>query len=678
MSAILRRNGKGLFYNLIVLTGLILLFAFSAKVQPGSFSSPNQSETVRIRAVQTVSSGFTQPDRITGGSPFVLKMSNLPVTGETISFNQPPNQPTTPVPVNNGVASSTSPAICATVSDPDGDNLTVRYFGRKKTSLNTRFTIIGLPDTQFYTEEVQGTNSSGGGHNGIFKSQTQWIANHRVDSSIAFVVQLGDCVQNGDNPPGSDNRIEWKRADTAMKNIESPNVPVADGIPYGICVGNHDQWPIANPDGNSTYYNEYFGQSRFNGRAYYGGHYGANNDNHYELFSAGGIDFIHISIEYYPNGTTASLQPVLDWADGLLKTFYYRKGIFSTHNMLTTGNPANFQGPGLKIYNDLKDNPNLFLMLAGHVSGEGRRTDVYNGNTVHTVMSDYQSGYSNGGNGFLRIMQFLPGQNLLKIKTYSPYSGISLTGPGSDFSLPVNIVPGFSLIGTNTNVVSASSNCMLWPGLEPLTDYEWYVEVSDGTDTITGPVWAFKTPANGPLPVNLSEFKAMVVPGSKVKLEWTTSGEKDNSFFDIERSGDAVNFSNIGRVPGFGNYNGIHKYVYYDKYPMMGISYYRLKQVDINSRFSYSEVKNVKISDTDNSFDIFPNPARKDEIKIYSLKNIQGSIDVMVYDINGRLNLQQMFNDTNTFTIKHSLQTGIYTVKITGNNLSETKKLVIQ
>ena len=89
--------------------------------------------------------------------------------------------------------------------------LQVRFYGQKESipGINN-FTIIGLPDTQFYTEEAQGTNSGGGGHNGIFKAQTQWIADHRVDSNIVFVVQLGDCVQNGDNPPVQITKLNGK------------------------------------------------------------------------------------------------------------------------------------------------------------------------------------------------------------------------------------------------------------------------------------------------------------------------------------------------------------------------------------------------------------------------------------------------------------------------------------
>ncbi len=409
-----------------------------------------------------------------------------------IYSTSPPNQPTSPSPANNGIAPTTSPDICATVSDPNSGNLTVRFYGRKKVNANAKLTVIGLPDTQFYTEEPQGANSSGGGHNGIFKAQTQWIADHRLDSNVAFVVQLGDCVQNGDNPPGADDSIEYRRADTAMKIIE--NVPITHGIPYGICVGNHDQGTIGDPDLPSVYYNQYFGEARFLGRTYYGGHYSTNNENHYELFSGGGVDFIHISLEYNANGTTPSLQAKLDWADNLLKTYPNRKGIISSHNMLGTGSSASFQGPGQKIYDDLKDNPNLILMLAGHVAGEGRRTDVFGGNTVHTLMADYQSGYTNGGNGYLRIMQFLPAQNLLSVKTYSPYSNTSFTGSTSQFTLPVNLTQAFTLIGTNTNVPSGTQTCINWPLLDTASEYEWYVEVSDGVSTTTGPVWTFNTP----------------------------------------------------------------------------------------------------------------------------------------------------------------------------------------
>src|SRR4026209_1334000 len=167
------------------------------------------------------------------------KMANLLflVLVSITANSQAPQQPTNISPLN-GTTNYATNTITVTVTDPNGYPMTVKLYGRKKTCTSTasNFTVIGLPDTQFYTEEIPGTNSAGGGNNEILKAQTQWIAAHRIDSNIAFVVQLGDCVQNGDNPPGTDEDIEWRRADTAFKYIENPKVPTTDGIPYSICV----------------------------------------------------------------------------------------------------------------------------------------------------------------------------------------------------------------------------------------------------------------------------------------------------------------------------------------------------------------------------------------------------------------------------------------------------------
>jgi Concanavalin A-like lectin/glucanases superfamily/Secretion system C-terminal sorting domain/Calcineurin-like phosphoesterase len=618
--------------------------------------------------------GVNAVNAISGGVNGTLSSSTGPVWVN--NFNSiPPSMPVNTTPLNNATNQPFNPNLCATVSDPNGGNLQVRFYGRKKVSTGSKFSIIGLPDTQFYTEEPQGANSSGGGHNGIFKAQTQWIADHRIDSNIAFVVQLGDCTQNGDM-----NEIEWKRADTSMKKIENPNVPITDGIPYGICVGNHDQGPNGNgdPNGTTTFYNQYFGQSRFTGRGYYGGHYGSNNDNHYELFNAGGIDFIHISIEYFPNGTTAPLQAILDWADALLKTHSNRKGILSTHNMLSTGNPANFQGPGQKIYDDLKDNPNLVLMLAGHVPGEGRRTDVFNGNTIHTILSDYQSGYTNGGNGYLKILQFLPGQNLLNAKTYSPYSNTFLTGTSNQFSLPVNLAQGFSLIGTASNIPSGSSACFIWPSLEADTEYEWYAEAFDGEHTLAGPVWSFRTNISV-LPVELVNFTA-VKEQARVKLSWQTLTETNSSHFEIERSADGRLFEKTGTVTARGYSNLETAYKFYDDSPLNGNNYYRLKQVDRDGRFDYSGIVNVFFGSKGNPmFRVYPNPVNRNSFNLVFSGKISGNVMITVFDESGR----QVYKETqpvqnNTMRLTHNLLPGIYIITVQSDKINESRTMVVK
>jgi hypothetical protein len=264
------------------------------------------------------------------------------------------------------------------------------------------FTIIVLPDTQNY---VAGIN---GGTPETFTAQTQWIVDNRQALNIVFVTHVGDCVQQGDEFKPTYEQ-EWIHADAAMRKLELP-----PEIPYGIAVGNHDQVPIGSAKGNTQFFNEYFGILRFQNKSWYGGHYGRNNDNHYELFSGGGQKFVILHLEY---DATAD-KSVLEWADQVLQTHREQRGIIVSHYILN--NDGSFGRQGQLIYDTLKNNPNLFMMLCGHQSErEARREDTFKGRTVHTLMSDYQS-RANGGDGWLRIMQFATAKPEVKVRTYSP------------------------------------------------------------------------------------------------------------------------------------------------------------------------------------------------------------------------------------------------------------------
>ena len=269
------------------------------------------------------------------------------------------------------------------------------------------FTIIVLPDTQFYSASMNGGSPE------IFETQTRWIVENKDSLNIAFVTHVGDFVHNDDSV-----LAEWEAADAAISLLEDPiTTGLPEGIPFGVAVGNHEQSPWGDADGTTALFNRFLGVSRFEGRSYYGGHFGATNDNHYEMFSAGSMDFIilHLEFDTSPDGA------VLAWADELLKEHNTRRAIVVTHFMVGTGNPANFSAQGQAIYDELKDNPNLFLLLGGHVpGGEGRRVDSFDGRTVYSLLSDYQA-RSRGGDGWLRIMRFSPARNEISIRTFSPF-----------------------------------------------------------------------------------------------------------------------------------------------------------------------------------------------------------------------------------------------------------------
>lgn len=184
----------------------------------------------------------------------------------------------------------------------------------------------------------------------------------------------------------------------------------------------------------------------------------------------------------------------------------------------------------------------------------------------------------------------------------------------------------------------------------------------------------------GQLPVNLKAFKARTETNNSVKVFWTTLYERDNGYFEIQRSADGVNFTPVARIAGV-NMNGITTdYFFIDSLPLKGISFYRLKQLDLvyDDRFSYSPIERVRSAEALVSFDLFPNPAPGPEFKISLLKNVPGNIDVLVFDQSGRLWLQQQFSNNNSITVYHQLKAGLYNVKITCKEFTETRKIIIQ
>jgi hypothetical protein len=472
--------------------------------------------------------------------------------GAPFNLNHAPNAPVLIAPANGGTDVPTSPSLGVSVADADGGNLTVTYYGRSKstTTSGPDFTLIALPDTQFYVSSLNG------GTPAIFDAQTQWIVNNKSARNIVFVTQLGDCVQNGDN---GGNPIEWTHADNAMSRLEDPLTTfLAQGLPFGIAVGNHDQSPTGDPNGTTTFYNQYFGASRFTGRNYYGGHYGSNNDNHYELFSQSGLDFIVVHFEYDPAANPA----VLAWANGLLQTYSDRRAIVVSHFIINAGNPGTFGAQGQAIYNALKGNPNLFLMLSGHVSPpEGQRQDTFNGHTVTTLMSDYQS-RTNGGNGWLRIMEFSPANNQIRVQTYSPTLNQFETDADSQFTLNYDMqgtTTAFEVIGTNANVPSGSSTSATWANLAANTAYEWYVTVSDGVTTTTGPTWSFTTTHPNQAPVaNTSSTTTLEDTAKAITL---TASDPENDPLTYAIVGQPAHGTLSGAAPNVTytpavNYNG--------------------------------------------------------------------------------------------------------------------------
>ncbi len=155
--------------------------------------------------------------------------------------------------------------------------------------------------------------------------------------------------------------------------------------------------------------------------------------------------------------------------------------------------PAQFGVQGQATYDALKGNANLILMLGGHRTGESRRVDTFNGNIVHSLVADFQNG-SNGGDGWMRLLEFSPGTDEIHVKTYSPTLDQYDTDADSEFTLSVPINPGFKPIGEVQGIASGSVASLPWSDAALDSDYEWFVTVTDPSGRQTpGSIWGFDT-----------------------------------------------------------------------------------------------------------------------------------------------------------------------------------------
>lgn len=146
-----------------------------------------------------------------------------------------------------------------------------------------------------------------------------------------------------------------------------------------------------------------------------------------------------------------------------------------------------------------------------------------------------------------------------------------------------------------------------------------------------------------PLPVELLSFRAAQLD-SDIVLAWQTSSEKNNSYFEIERSLDGESFASLGRVPSAGNSNSLKTYSFTDHAAaekLAGSVYYRLKMVDVDGTFEYSPVELVSLPDQ--SFKIIsvsPNPFGEN-ILINVQNRKEQLVELKLLDQQGNVLLQQ-------------------------------------
>lgn len=167
------------------------------------------------------------------------------------------------------------------------------------------------------------------------------------------------------------------------------------------------------------------------------------------------------------------------------------------------------------------------------------------------------------------------------------------------------------------------------------------------------------------LPVELLNFNGYPNEGYNL-LQWTTATEINNDYFEIEKSHDGVLFNKIGELQGSGNNTGNIKYEFIDDNPNPGISYYRLRQVDFNGKFEYSNTVAIKQS-LGAEVSIFPNPT-SDRLKFNFVSKEGGNFKIVINDLSKTIYSESMYIEAGNNIINLDyfklIAKGFYFVKV--------------
>ena len=183
------------------------------------------------------------------------------------------------------------------------------------------------------------------------------------------------------------------------------------------------------------------------------------------------------------------------------------------------------------------------------------------------------------------------------------------------------------------------------------------------------------------LPVELTSFTGYN-EGIVNKLQWSTASEKNTVKFEVEKSIESSNWSLIGEISAAGNSTTLRNYDFNDNNPVFGNNYYRLKIIDLDGTFTYSNVINIPINTvTNNSFvQVYPNPT-KGILNIDVQSTSAYDINMITFDVLGKKVLEKSMNvvkGLNTLSIDYStIAKGTYILQYSdGEGKLHTTKFV--
>jgi DNA repair exonuclease SbcCD nuclease subunit len=326
------------------------------------------------------------------------------------------------------------------------------------------WTAAVIPDTQYY---VRNDNDAA-----LFTEITQWLADHAEEINLQLVLHVGDIVDKN-------TAKQWEHAKSSLRLLDGK-------VPYILAVGNHDLG--RNSSDRSTMLNDYFklSDNPLN-EAIFGGYFEEGClENAWYHFQHGNRDYLIFSLEFGPRAE------VVGWANGVAEAHRDKSFILVTHEFIDHESVLlHDDGQARRTTRKSKNSPysygisklgpvhsgqelwdafvgrysNFEMVFNGHYkafkrTGPGagdlkevrdalaasRRSDRYeDGRVVHQMMFNAQWA-PRGGEGWIRLLEFMPDGKTVQVKTFSPYlqrtssdpSKAYQTEPDMQFTLELN------------------------------------------------------------------------------------------------------------------------------------------------------------------------------------------------------------------------------------------------
>jgi hypothetical protein len=245
-----------------------------------------------------------------------------------------------------------------------------------------------------------------------------------------------------------------------------------------------------------------------------------------------------------------------------------------------------------------------------------------------------------------------------------------------------------SPLGSGYVVYNGTGHSVIVSGLTPNTFYyvtnaEYNSDAHSIAYNTSGVSMSTATRSGAtPLPVELISFSGTVDAQNRATLRWTTASERNAAYFALECSADGVAFAEAGRMAASGTTTRTLSYQWSDTKRLASLTYYRLRQVDVDGKTQYSSAVALAPALSSQLAHVYPNPGASHEMQLL-LQGYDGeAVELRLTDTLGRLLFIQALLITDNqrsipLAAAQTLTTGSYILTIKGQSNSVQKRLTI-